>query len=163
MQALSPKVQELPDTTWSCSTKKTPRPGRVPWSRFPFRPTAVQFRIREVFGYVVIERLVAVVIVVVMLAIEIAIAATFVVPVMVVLDPAAAALPIACKVLVSIMTRLHPARSLVRRTGPISVMPFVVIAIGVPIAAYPHKAWARAPGLVPHNSHWRRRPDVHSD
>jgi hypothetical protein len=128
-----------------------------------FRQTAVQFLVQDLVCRILIESLAAVMIVVVAPAIVIAIVATFAVPAMVVFDSAAAAIPIACKVLLSIMTRLHPASALVSRTGPVSVVPSVVVAIGVPIAAYPQIARARAPGLVSHHPYRRRRTDSHSD
>jgi hypothetical protein len=132
-------VQELPGGTRPSSTKTPPfRRNTSLYATGLFRKAAVQFQVQELVCRTLIKRLTAVLIVVVVLAIEIAIVATLAVPVMVVLDSASPSLPITCKVLLSIMMRLHPASPLVSRTGPVSVVPSVVVAIGVPITTLVH-------------------------
>ena len=99
----------------------------------------------------------------VVIAIEIPIVITVVVPAVVVGQLAALPFPIAGKILLAIMMRFHPTRAGIRRTGPISVVPFVVVAHRVPIAAYPGIICARTSWLHSENPHWWRGADSHSD
>jgi hypothetical protein len=59
------------------------------------------------------------------------------VPTMVVAELAVIAFPIAFEVALSVMMRLHPTRAGVRRTGPVSVVPLIVVAHWIPVAPYP--------------------------
>src|SRR6266566_9952367 len=59
------------------------------------------------------------------------------VPTMVVAELAVVAVPVAFKVELAIMTRLHPMCAGVSGTGPVSVVPFIVVAHRVPVAPYP--------------------------
>lgn len=159
VQALSQNVQELP-TRPSPHSMKMPPSNRNGWllTKCPFRQAAVQFLVQDLVCRFLIERLAAV-----MIAIGIPSVAMFAVPAMVVFNPAATTIPITCKVLLPIMTRRHPASSLVSRTGPVSVVPPVVVAIGIPVAPDPQIASARALGLHSHYAYRRRRTDSHAD
>ena len=107
---------------------------------------------------VLIEALAAVVIV-----IEVPVVAAFAVPTMVVVDSAAIAFPVACEVALSVMMRLHPACTRVHRTGPVSVMPSIVVAVRIPVASYPQIISAGAWGMNSQYAYRWRRPDSHSE
>ena len=97
----------------------------------------------------------------VVFAIIVAVAVT--VPTVVVGDSAAIAIPVAFIEKRSIMSRSHPVCAGVRRTGPVSVVPPVMVAHRVPIATYEGIAGA---GTSRHNPNYtgpRRRADSHSD
>src|SRR5579864_5844864 len=85
----------------------------------------------------------------VLIAIVIPVVITVSVPAMVVPDLAAIAIPVALIVAVSIMTRFHPACARVHWPGPVSVVPLIVVAHRVPVAAYPGIIGAGAPWLNP--------------
>jgi hypothetical protein len=57
-----------------------------------------------------------------------------VVPTVVVPSLAVVAIPIACKELLSVMARSHPVGALIRRPGPVSLVPTVAASIGEPVA-----------------------------
>jgi hypothetical protein len=56
------------------------------------------------------------------------------VPVMVVAELASIAIPVACMVFMPIVMGLHPTGGAVWGTGPISVVPLIVVAHGVPVS-----------------------------
>ena len=93
------------------------------------------------------------------------IAVAITVPMMIVLAAAVFAIPITGVKSFPVMTRSYPARALVRRTGPIALMPPIAIADGVPVAVHPDKAGAGE--RRPNSDHPRRRrwtdPDSDSD
>src|SRR5712675_1376162 len=51
--------------------------------------------------------------------------------------PVVVAVPVAFKVELAIMTRLYPTCAGVGGTGPVSIVPFIVVAHRVPVAPYP--------------------------
>lgn len=59
------------------------------------------------------------------------------VPMMIVLKPTAAAFPIAFEEPLAVMMGRHPYGARIRRAGPISVMPPVVVANRIPVALNP--------------------------
>src|SRR5437764_14942586 len=73
------------------------------------------------------------------------------------------AVPIAVVIAVSVMTGFHPARTVVRRPGPISCVPRIAVADRIPVAADPRVALAGASGLHSYNANRRRRADSDSD
>jgi len=88
---------------------------------------------------------------------------TVVVPMMIVGTPAVITFPIAFKEALSIVVRRHPVCAGIWWTGPITVMPFVMLPHGIPVALHPKKTGAR--GWWPDtNDAWgRRRPNGHSN
>src|SRR5450756_411914 len=82
---------------------------------------------------------------------------------MVVVDLATIALPVAVKVLLSIMVRCHPGCAFVRRTGPVSFVPLVAVAHRVLVAGYPNIPGAGTARLSPHYTVRWRRADSDSD
>lgn len=72
-----------------------------------------------------------------LVAVIVAVVVTLAVPVMVVADLAPIAIPVASIVPLSIMTRFHPACAVVRRTGPVAIVPPIVVAGRIPVAPYP--------------------------
>jgi hypothetical protein len=65
------------------------------------------------------------------------IAVVVAVPVMIMLSPPAVSVPIARKIMLSVVTRCNPASSLVWRPSPIAFMPLVVPSQGIPISFHP--------------------------
>src|ERR1039457_2837749 len=96
-----------------------------------------------------------------MVAMEVAFVVT--VRAMVVNDPAAITIPVAFIEERSIMVRLHPMCADVRRTRPVSFVPFIMLAHRVPVAAYPRIAFAGTGRLNDNDASPRRRPDSYSD
>lgn len=85
------------------------------------------------------------------------------VPAMVMGDLAVAAVPVTVEVARSIMMRLDPVSAFIRRTGPVSIVPFIVAALRVPIASNPVIAGAGAPRLHPDDARRGWRSDSYSD
>ncbi len=73
---------------------------------------------------------------------EVAVVGT--IAVVVVTYPAVIAIPITCEVLLPVMVRLHPMCAGIGWTRPVSVVPLVMSAYRIPVAANPHIAF---PGL----------------
>ena len=70
-------------------------------------------------------------------------------------------LPVTLVELTSVMTRCDPASAAVRRSSPVTVMPFVMVSHGIPITIDVHVAGA---GTSRHNSNhtggrWRANSD----
>jgi hypothetical protein len=87
----------------------------------------------------------------------------FLIPVMVVVDVAARAVPIARIEATAFMARSNPARSSIGRASPITFMPAIVAADRVPVAANPHEIGC---GLRGHDDHGARgwwRADLNAD
>lgn len=72
------------------------------------------------------------------------------------------AIPITCEVLLPIMVGLHPMCAGIGWTRPVSVVPLVMPAYGIPVAANPRVAFARASRLNMDDAYWRWRPDSDS-
>ena len=92
-----------------------------------------------------------------MVAIAIMVAAVMIViPVVPVFESSAIALPIAVVIPSAFVPRTDPTCACIRRTGPVSRMPSIVAAYGIPIAVHPHKFRTGAWGKNTNNA-WRWR------
>jgi hypothetical protein len=78
------------------------------------------------------------------------------IPMVVVLPPTGVAVPKPGKVSASVVSRGDPAGSRVRRAGPKTGVPLVMVPHRIPIACDPSKFRAAARRLNPDNT-WRRR------
>jgi len=89
--------------------------------------------------------------------------AAVVIPMVVVFEPAARPFPVAVVEESTFVARRNPIGPFVRRTGPVSVMPFVALPVGVPVASDPKIARPRR--YRPHCDDARRgwRPNANSD
>jgi hypothetical protein len=103
------------------------------------------------------------IVVVVTAPVSIEIAPSFAIPMVIVLNPAAVALPVAFKEALPVVMRPYPARAHVRRTSPVTGVPPVVAAEGIPITIHPDVTLTRANRADTEHSRRRRRPDPHSD
>ena len=92
----------------------------------------------------------------------IVIAVMVAIPVMVVIEAAMRTIPVAGVEPAAFMARTDPMRAGVRWTSPISFMPNVTAACGIPVALYPNEFGTRAnrDDVVPRR--WWR-PDLDSD
>ena len=92
---------------------------------------------------------------------EVAIAAA--VPVMIVLDPAAVALPVAFKEAAPVIAGPDPVGAGIRWASPVSAMPFVVVSHRIPVAFDPKVIRPRGswPGVNDARRRWR--PNSHTD
>jgi hypothetical protein len=72
-------------------------------------------------------------------------AIALVVPMMIVLDAAALAVPVSMIEALSIVARRYPSSGCVCRTAPIAGMPLIVVPYGIPVAVYPDelRTWPR--------------------
>jgi len=86
-----------------------------------------------------------------------------VVPGVVVRVTAMVVLPIALIVHLPVMSRGNPDGARIRRTGPIALMPLIVVADRVPISLDPDIAGTRSDGSNRNYPGWRRRADPNSD
>jgi len=75
----------------------------------------------------------------------------------------AIAFPIAVIITLAVVARAYPYRATVRRPGPISVMPLVVIPDWIPIAIHPEVSRARSYRPDPNHPWRRRRSDSNSN
>ena len=62
---------------------------------------------------------------------------------MIVFDSTAVSHPVTCKVSLAVVVRWHPVGSLIRRSSPVTFMPFVMMTHRIPIAFYPYKFRSR--------------------
>jgi len=85
------------------------------------------------------------------------------IPPVIVLEPAALAIPIPPVELPSLITRPDPGRAGVWWPAPIPVMPFVAVSDGVPIAIHPKVIWPWGAWPGVNDARWRRWPDSHAD
>ena len=90
------------------------------------------------------------------------IAVVIAIPVMVVVESAMRAIPVAAVEAAAFVARADPARAGVRRTSPVTLMPNVVTARRIPVAINPCVAGSGADrnDRMPRR---RRRPDLDSD
>jgi hypothetical protein len=82
------------------------------------------------------------------------VAITLPIPFMVMFDPAVASFPVASEVLSAFVTRPDPRRTGIRSPRPITLMPPVVAALGIPITVDPNVTRPRALRYNP-NYAWR--------
>jgi len=85
------------------------------------------------------------------------------VPLMVVGDLAALAIPVACIVALSVVTRFYPMCARISGTGPVSAMPPIMAAHRIPVAPYPEVSDAWTSRLNPHYAYRWGRADSHPD
>jgi len=84
------------------------------------------------------------------------------IPMVVVLDSAAASLPVASVVHAALVSWSYPPRTRIRCASPITLVPLVMVSNRIPIAVNPRIAWTRANRGYPNNSR-RGRADSHPD
>jgi hypothetical protein len=82
------------------------------------------------------------------------------IPFVIVFDAAMATIPIAREKLLTIVMRADPVGTLVRRTRPVTFMPAIMPADGIPISVNPGKTRSGRSGMHGHNSRRRRRSEV---
>jgi hypothetical protein len=87
----------------------------------------------------------------------------FTVPVVVVLDAAVLAFPIAAVEALTVVTRANPASALVGRTSPITTMPAIVATNGIPVAIDPEELRAGADRANSNDARRGRGTDYDSD
>jgi hypothetical protein len=104
-----------------------------------------------------------VLLVAVVVAIIVSVVVTTAVPAMVVAELAAIAIPVAFIEALAIVTRRHPVYARVSWTGPVSLVPLIVVAHRVPVARYPGIAGAGTSRLHSQYTDRWRRADSHSD
>ena len=84
------------------------------------------------------------------------------IPMMVVFEAAAGAVPIADEVAATFVAGTNPTRASVGRQGPIAAVPAIMMSVGIPIAINPEVVRART-----HRNYivarGRRRPDFNAD
>ncbi len=86
------------------------------------------------------------------------------IPLMVVPDRiVAAAFPMACKVLLPIVTRADPPGAFVRRTSPVTSVPRIFRSVGIPVAFHKCVAGAGASRLNPNHARSGRRSNSDAD
>src|SRR5689334_16630271 len=85
------------------------------------------------------------------------------VPSMIVVEPAAVAIPITFEELSSLIARTYPMRSAVGRTGPISVMPPVPSSNRIPVTVYPEVIRPGGSRTHPDDARRRRRANPYAD
>jgi len=83
------------------------------------------------------------------------------IPVVVVLNPPAIALPVASVVLAALVSWAYPTCSAIWRASPISPMPLVMVSCRIPVAIDPYEVWPRSHRGYTNNRR-RRRADPHS-
>src|SRR5205807_8053242 len=84
------------------------------------------------------------------------------IPAVVVRNLAVAPIPVTFKIPLPVMVGFYPMRARVCRSGPVSLVPLIVVAHRVPIAGYPGMIGAGASWLNPDYPLRRRRADSHS-
>jgi len=86
-----------------------------------------------------------------------------VIPPVIVLEPAAIAIPIPREELSTLITRPDPGRARIRWTGPIPVMPPVAVSDRVPIAIHPKVIRPRGTWPGVYDARRGRWPDSHAN
>src|SRR5262249_56379808 len=77
-------------------------------------------------------------------------------PGVVVTNPAPGACQVAAHVPAASIVGLHPVRAGVRRTGPITIVPTVVMSLRIPVALNPDELRTRSWSHVVRGRRWRR-------
>ncbi len=83
------------------------------------------------------------------------------IPAVIMFNMAAFAIPIACVEAFTIVAGTYPACALIRRTAPVSRVPFIVTTDGIPVSIDPDEAGAGCRGS--HGNHPGRRGRANSD
>src|SRR5665213_132120 len=88
---------------------------------------------------IVVVMVVAMVILIAMIVtVAVLVPVAVMIPAVVVFQPAPISIPVPCEVLLTVMVRLDPVGAAVRRPRPVAFMPFIVVAVRIPISADPH-------------------------
>jgi hypothetical protein len=87
------------------------------------------------------------------------IAVMIAIPAVVVFDVAAGTFPMAWVIILTVVARRHPGCSLIRRPGPVSVVPFVISSHRVPITLGKYVVGGRTYGAHLNYARRRRRAD----
>src|SRR5690349_18016654 len=95
-------------------------------------------------------------------AVVVAIAAVAV-PAVIVPEGSVIAFPVAFIIAGAVMARANPVSTLVGRTGPVAVMPSVLVPVGIPIALDPDIAGARSHRVNADHALGWRRSNIDSD
>ena len=92
----------------------------------------------------------------VVIAIVISLVIPMFVPLMIVGEMASIAVPVTFEESLPIVTGRYPACAFIRRSRPISIVPFVMVAGRIPVACDPRIPGARTPRLYPDDTRgWR--------
>src|SRR4051794_33724002 len=91
------------------------------------------------------------------------VAVVVLVPVVIVIAASGIAVPVTRKVLPALMMRRHPPCGLIRRAGPISVVPFVFPADRIPVAVHPGIIRSGTCGTHSQHARGRRCANLNSD
>jgi hypothetical protein len=90
------------------------------------------------------------------IAVEVA-AAIVVIRVVVMLSASTITFPVSLEEALAVVMRPHPMRTSIRRTGPVAIMPFVMVPDRIPIALNPGEAGSGMVwNCVDHARGWRR-------
>jgi hypothetical protein len=84
------------------------------------------------------------------------VAVAMAIPMMIMLEPAPASVPVAGEILPALIAGNNPTRTGVWHTSPIAWMPLPVMPVRIPIAFYPNEVRARRDRPNRHDA-WRRR------
>jgi len=84
------------------------------------------------------------------------------IPAVIMRDWAAISVPVAHEEPFPIVTRCHPASSLVRWFGPITFMPPIMPSYGIPVTSHPHELEVRSLWHHVEHGRWRRRSNSDS-
>ena len=85
------------------------------------------------------------------------------IPVMIVFDPSVASIPITRKIPLSVMVGRNPMRTFIRRPGPISRVPLIVMSDRIPITFHKHEIRPWPGGYHRNHARWRRSTDLDSN
>lgn len=93
----------------------------------------------------------------------IAVAIAIPIPVVVMLEPPAVTVPVTAVKLAALITRSDPGSARIRRPGPISTMPPIAMAYGIPVPVHPIIISARRDRTDTHHAGtgWRANSDSH--
>ena len=80
-------------------------------------------------------------VVVVILVVPVEVSVVVMVPMMVVFNATVVSVPVADEIMAAFIVWPHPDGSFIWRAGPVTCVPFVVIADRIPIAFDPHEIW----------------------
>jgi hypothetical protein len=106
-----------------------------------------------------------VVVMLVVIAIPVTIAVSVAIPFVAMLKTAAIAFPVAVVIQLSLVPRTNPVGAWIRGTSPITFVPAIMSAYGIPVAFHPDKVGTRRRRWLNYHSRRGRRtnPDTHTD
>lgn len=103
--------------------------------------------------------MVIVMVVAMVITIPVAVSVAIMIPMVVVFETAAIAIPIAVIELPILVSGSHPPGTGIRSASPVAFVPFIVAAYGIPIALDPHKIRPRLSRQLSDYSRARRWPN----